>query len=261
MNTPCISVPARLDARPGIAFFNRGIYHPGLQHRFCLPHLWAIHSYEYESTLSLNEHIFRIQPGSITITPPGWVSDYDFPPNARHLCAHFSLSSTRHRQMSFLPLLTTLPARSNPYPSLLERAFQTYARYPLQGEVKLWDLLLDLARGHDTLTSPSQGGTHPAVEAVLQHLETHLADPASLTTLARIPNLSPIHLNRLFKSHLGVPTMTWLRRRRLDRAAHLLSHSTLPIKTIAHEVGIPDLHAFNKLIKKQFGKAPRLLRG
>ena len=52
----------------------------------------------------------------------------------------------------------------------------------------------------------------------------------------------------------------YLRRCRLDRALYLLTQSDVPIKEIACEIGIPDLHAFNKAIRRGFGLAPRELR-
>ena len=47
----------------------------------------------------------------------------------------------------------------------------------------------------------------------------------------------------------------------MARAQHLLSQSTLPIKAIAEEVGIPDLQHFNKVVRRKLGGAPRRLRG
>jgi transcriptional regulator GlxA family with amidase domain len=46
----------------------------------------------------------------------------------------------------------------------------------------------------------------------------------------------------------------------VERARHLLLNSTLPIKVIAREVGIPDPHLFNKIIRRELGKAPREVR-
>jgi len=41
----------------------------------------------------------------------------------------------------------------------------------------------------------------------------------------------------------------------------LLVYSTLPVKVIASEVGIPDLHLFNKTIRRELGHSPRAIRG
>jgi AraC-like DNA-binding protein len=46
----------------------------------------------------------------------------------------------------------------------------------------------------------------------------------------------------------------------MRQAEYLLRNSTLPIKLIAQECGIPDLHYFNKLVKGRFGRPPSRLR-
>ena len=47
---------------------------------------------------------------------------------------------------------------------------------------------------------------------------------------------------------------------KLNRACHLLAHSSLAIKSIAIETGIPDLQYFNKLIRKTTELSPRAYR-
>ena len=46
----------------------------------------------------------------------------------------------------------------------------------------------------------------------------------------------------------------------MERARYLLEHSTMPIKAIARDVGIPDLHLFNKTVRRELGKSPREVR-
>jgi AraC-like DNA-binding protein len=50
------------------------------------------------------------------------------------------------------------------------------------------------------------------------------------------------------------------RSRRLQRAHHLLQHTTRRVKEIAVEVGLADLQRFNKAIRREYGCAPRALR-
>ena len=52
----------------------------------------------------------------------------------------------------------------------------------------------------------------------------------------------------------------YIRQRRVERALHLLAHTTLTVKTIAGEVGLPDLHFFNKTIRAAAGLSPREYR-
>jgi len=68
------------------------------------------------------------------------------------------------------------------------------------------------------------------------------------------------HLTRLFHTTYGVTISAYIRQRRAERARHLLLHSTLPIKAIAAQVGIADLHLFNKTIRRVLHDSPRRVR-
>jgi AraC family transcriptional regulator len=78
--------------------------------------------------------------------------------------------------------------------------------------------------------------------------------------VAAAAGVSHNHLTRLFGSHLGTTVVGYVRRRRLEEAEHLLRNSTMPVARIARMVGIPDLQAFNKACRREFGQAPRALR-
>lgn len=60
--------------------------------------------------------------------------------------------------------------------------------------------------------------------------------------------------------HTGQTVIGYVRARRAQRARHLLRRSTLPIKTIAAQVGVPNLGQFNHLMRAQCGQSPRAIR-
>ena len=43
-------------------------------------------------------------------------------------------------------------------------------------------------------------------------------------------------------------------------ARYLLTRTSIPVKEIAYQVGIADIHAFNKLCKRYLGAAPSRVR-
>jgi methylphosphotriester-DNA--protein-cysteine methyltransferase len=57
-----------------------------------------------------------------------------------------------------------------------------------------------------------------------------------------------------------MPVSEYIRRRRADRAEHLLRSTTLPIKVIARSVGVPNLQRFNRLMNETKGAGPRIIR-
>jgi transcriptional regulator GlxA family with amidase domain len=64
----------------------------------------------------------------------------------------------------------------------------------------------------------------------------------------------------LFRAETGYTVVGYIRRRRMERARHLLRESTLSIPAIAASVGVADLQAFNKACRRELGDSPRAVR-
>ena len=98
---------------------------------------------------------------------------------------------------------------------------------------------------------------HPApVERARQLIELRLSEPLSVKDLAKEVGLSHNHLTRLFHAAVGDTVIGYIHQRRVQRARHLLEHTTLPIKTIAAQVGVEDPRLFYKLIRAHLGWPP-----
>ena len=72
--------------------------------------------------------------------------------------------------------------------------------------------------------------------------------------------LSPSHLQRLFKHQTGVSIGEWLIEQRLQRAADLLAHSYMSVKEIAHSVGYEHASSFVRAFGRRFLQAPTHFR-
>ena len=94
----------------------------------------------------------------------------------------------------------------------------------------------------------------------LSILDNEIGHSHSVASLARRVGVSRNHLTRLFRQHLQTTTVDYLQGRRMKQVRHLIEHSCLPIKLIAEEVGLSDLHQFNKFFKKRTGLSPRAYR-
>ncbi|MBQ7799045.1 MAG: AraC family transcriptional regulator [Oscillospiraceae bacterium] len=64
------------------------------------------------------------------------------------------------------------------------------------------------------------------------------------------------YLSRLFKSQKGITPKEYLIKKRLDRAADLLTNSTVSVNTIAASVGLSDPLYFSRIFKKYTGLSP-----
>ena len=117
--------------------------------------------------------------------------------------------------------------------------------------------------GRSPEASPSSHTESPAIpEARVQKIMRLVESGPALTIrdLALEINLSPSHLQRLFKHQTGVSMGEWLTEQRLQRAAHLLAKSYLSVKEIAHTVGYEHPSSFIRAFERRFTQAPARYR-
>ena len=100
----------------------------------------------------------------------------------------------------------------------------------------------------------------PAVIAAIQMMESHMADPLSLTQLAALTGCGSRQLNRLFRNNLGQSTMSFYRYLRLEMAFKLLTQSTLTIMEVALASGFSTAAHFARSFRSRYQKTPSSLR-
>lgn len=98
--------------------------------------------------------------------------------------------------------------------------------------------------------------SHPALEAAIQMIMGHLADPLTTKQLALLSGVSKRQLQRLFRENLGQPIMHFYRARRLEKADELLQQSTLPVIDIAISTGFANVAHFTRCFAEQFHETP-----
>lgn len=219
--------------------------------RYCLPHLWCLHIYQYEAVVFVDGFEIRIRPGRATVFPPGAQLEYHFNGLSPHVYAHFSVSEDLEGVRASFPILFDTGSEA----THAERALKTVAANAylnsLRAGVQLWELLWELS---ERVNQP--GPRHPSVEQALVQIEAHLGEEISVTALARNSGISHNHLTRLFQAEFGTTVVGYIRRRRMEQARHLLEQTTLPLKVIARQVGCADARAFNAMMKKETGRPP-----
>lgn len=243
---------------PSIALTGRGRHGAEPVERFRLPHLWCVHLYEYEAELRLNGEAYRLHPGAASIIAPNVEMEYRFRGVSEHLYAHFAVPDAGRRAVVTVPALQDVGAEFAGLYAAFEDVPRWAATQPDRAAARLWDILWRLA---DRREPPAVPDAAAAVARVRELVEIHLAEPLYVGDLARQVGFSQNHLTRLFCARMGMTVVDYIRQRRVERARHLLGQSTLPVKAIAAAVGIPDLHLFNKVIRRACGKPPRALRG
>ncbi|WP_353474164.1 GlxA family transcriptional regulator [Salipiger sp. H15] len=106
----------------------------------------------------------------------------------------------------------------------------------------------------------SLGVTHPALEAMLELMSSHIADPLTLEDLAKLSGVSARQLERLSRAQLGASVMAFYRGLRLDKADEILRHSGMGIDAVAQATGFGERSPFSRAFRRRFGCGPAARR-
>lgn len=224
-----------------------------LAESFRLPDLWQLHLYSYEGELEVGGTVHEIRPGHVSLIPADAEVHYRYRGRSEHLYLHARLADGGEAHP--VPVMQDAGAAAPVLDAMLRLAIASADRMPARASAEAWAVLWRL-----TQLRPAAGGGRPAVAAALSYIEGRLPKPITVPEVAAAVGLSHNHLTRLFRAEIGTTVVAHVRRRRLERAAHLLRESTLSIPAVAASVGIPDLQAFNKACRAEFGRSPRALR-
>ncbi|AGB81750.1 Right origin-binding protein [Serratia rubidaea] len=98
------------------------------------------------------------------------------------------------------------------------------------------------------------------IHDLLNWIETHLDQPLLLDNVAAKSGYSKWHLQRMFRSTTGHALGSYIRERRLSKAAQALRSTPRPILDIALQYHFDSQPSFSRAFKKQFGKTPAVYR-
>lgn len=250
--------PINLDTAPVVDRLSNGTHGVRVdQETFLLPKLWMLHFYDYHGDIEVDGVRVQIQPGSISVTPPGYPITFHYKGLSKHLYCHFQQPLGLPTDSDIPFFIDAIHCDFNLERILREAVSFRYSN-PVRVSLRLWDVLLGLVEiGQRKGEKPKHS---IIIDRMTQIAEEEIATDLSIGDLARRCEISHNQLIRLFRKYLACTPAAWLRRLRASRARELLSYSDSPIKVIACDVGIPDLQHFNKVIRREFGVSPRQIR-
>jgi len=125
-------------------------------------------------------------------------------------------------------------------------------------------LLIDSARASSAGDLPAERvdprDANPAdaiVRTSIRYLRDNFARPITLRDVAAQVPVSERHLSRVILAATGHSVIDYLTALRLDAAQQLLLDPNRAIKSVAAEVGYPDVKYFINLFRRQIGTTPR----
>ncbi|NBC18383.1 MAG: helix-turn-helix domain-containing protein [Bacteroidetes bacterium] len=96
----------------------------------------------------------------------------------------------------------------------------------------------------------------PRMQAMTDFLRRRMADPVSRRDLAERFDLTPQHVNHLFRTELDTTPTAWLNHQRCLQARQLMKVDGLNCRQAARAVGFADPYYFSKVYKRIMGTPP-----
>ncbi|MEJ8279920.1 AraC family transcriptional regulator [Pseudonocardia spirodelae] len=172
------------------------------------------------------------------------------------------------RALRFLPPGAVAPAAP---PSLLEQAWRTtcavltdcggrpapLVRRVLSDQLLTAVLLTQPHTASDALRGSPAGAPADTVDRALAWIETHHAEPVTVTDIARATGVGVRRLQEEFRARLGTGPAAVLREVRLGRAHRaLVAGGPAPVSDVAHACGFGHLGRFAHDYRDRYGELP-----
>ena len=99
-------------------------------------------------------------------------------------------------------------------------------------------------------------GVAQSLAEIRRYMEEHLDEHLTIPALSRRACLSATTVKEGFRRLYGLPVHTWLRQRRMERAAELLHTTELSLEGVAKAVGYSSVSQFIAAFRQQYGLTP-----
>lgn len=233
-----------------------------VRQEFCLPDQWSLLIFHYHMEAQFDGSSYSIKPGYLALLPPGTYKIYDNreKKDLKHTVLHFRYDKLDLLNQKRTPIPFLIDLREK-YASLNESLTETVLHFqnnPVRASVKLWNILYEIA---DFSKKPEMDGrSYKVIDEALRYIEQNIEKSICIGKLADHLGISHGYFCSLFRREKGISPYKYWNVRRLERAVHLLTHSTKSIKSIACETGFRDVQHFNKAINRAYSLSPSKLR-
>lgn len=98
------------------------------------------------------------------------------------------------------------------------------------------------------------------VQKIITMVDASITADLRLNTFAKELFLNPSYLSGLFKNEVGMTLTEYVNKKRLKYSITLLESTNIPIQEVAIKCGIPDIHYYTRLFKREYDMTPREYR-
>ena len=207
----------------------------------------------------------HLKKGEVALLKQGSKEYFEFAETAKtyHSWCHFrwDLPPTTLRLVDVLPFKTAVSSRmerlidvglSLQYdPQALEASLSHVAA------AAFWEYVS--SSGSTAFSSQNVSLPEP-IKRVQAYVRQNYGNDIKLRHLSDIAFVTPGHLTRLFRRHLGTTPIRYLWEVRVRQGASFLIHTGISVEKIAFTCGFKTSAHFSRYVKKYSGQTPRELR-
>lgn len=165
--------------------------------------------------------------------------------------------------LSFNTLLRRTAYNAGVHPFYIDVVSDNYARLieNAASQQELEDIPSYMVRSYcDLVKKRSLSLYSEPIRQILVTIDASIAGDLSLKRFAKELFLNTSYLSSLFKKETGMTLTDYVNKNRINTAKRLLKSTTLSIQDVAATVGIPDIHYFTRLFRRETGCSPREFR-
>jgi len=228
----------------------------------------ALHLHGYHGEMRLGGRAIVLEPGDCTVTPAETVSSYRLAVPGWHWCVHFwPIDHVPGDELARVPLHRHLGGQAGEVATALALATRAWEGGGARGNAALVACaaaalhgVLFAQPGPQAATTATGTRLERAAAAAAERLDAMLDQPADIPALARSLGVSQNRLAQAFQRRHRCTLLAYQLRRRMEHAQLRLLSTSDSVVRIAAEVGMPDLHHFNRRFRQVTGVSPTRAR-
>ena len=120
--------------------------------------------------------------------------------------------------------------------------------------------IMDACTGYIQLKEMLRSSEKNQVKYIEKYIDSHLIENISIKSLCDEFHISRTQLYNLMSEHGNGKIANYIRKKRLDKAKHLLKTTDMTIAEISFAVGFSGYNYFLKLFKQEYGISPKQYR-
>jgi AraC family transcriptional regulator of arabinose operon len=226
----------------------------------------AVHLYSYAGVVRFGDAEAQLEPGDLTITPPGTGSSYHLPRPGSHWCLHVPVPEGAGGGGLGLPWHVRLGDAASMVRERLVRIIDHVGRArsspggPAEAAAAGGVLELFAWLAERPIAGAAGNRGERAIAQAAAELRLRPERSWRIADLAAKVGVSPGYLARCFRQRFGHTLARYQLIQRVGAAQALLACTADPIGEVGARVGLPDPHHFNKLFRRITGVPPSVFR-